>query len=84
MNVFLQRKSEWSYQTTKYENCIDVSENYYIGVHLHNHFKYCSRILWKPLTVKTYGPFKSDTKNQMITIRIKSSSFYKKRQLIFL
>jgi hypothetical protein len=84
MNVFLQRKSEWSYQTTKYENCIDVSENDFICAYLQNHVKYCSRILWKPLTVKTYGPFKSDTNNQMITIRIKSSSFYKCTLLIFL
>jgi hypothetical protein len=53
MNVFLQRKSEWSYQTTKYENGIDVSENDFMGAHLQNHVKYCSNILLKPLNVNT-------------------------------
>jgi hypothetical protein len=32
-------ESEWSYQTTKYENCIDVRENDFIGAHLQNHVK---------------------------------------------
>jgi hypothetical protein len=53
MNVFLQRKSEWSYQTTKYENGIDVSENDFMGAPLQNHVKYCSNILLKPLNVNT-------------------------------
>ncbi len=43
MTVFFQWKSEWSYQTTKYKNCIDISENDFIGAHLQNHVKYCSK-----------------------------------------